>query len=251
MFVLIDLHRQPLLDALPACGSENCILLLTDLMRNEELEDEHAQSVLTTIALMPHPSPQSSPRSMSSICNQSTALLEVPKVRSRALLTGSSLVYQLCHRSQTSCSELPQVQTFIQSLEETLKDGCEEQEPTQVKELLYALKSVGNAGLWAGAFIPLLTRCAVSPSAALELRLAAVQAFRRIPCSDNRSVLLQLYRSSQEDPEVRTAAYQQIMRCPDQDLFRTVKETLRNETSSQVGSYVWSHLTNVLRSEDP
>ncbi|XP_030016477.1 uncharacterized protein LOC115437389 [Sphaeramia orbicularis] len=234
---------QPLLDALPACGSENCILLLTDLMRNEELEDEHAQSVLTTIALMPHPSPQ--------ILASVNALLEVPKVRSRALLTGSSLVYQLCHRSQTSCSELPQVQTFIQSLEETLKDGCEEQEPTQVKELLYALKSVGNAGLWAGAFIPLLTRCAVSPSAALELRLAAVQAFRRIPCSDNRSVLLQLYRSSQEDPEVRTAAYQQIMRCPDQDLFRTVKETLRNETSSQVGSYVWSHLTNVLRSEDP
>ncbi|KAM6989141.1 apolipophorins-like [Tautogolabrus adspersus] len=66
-----------------------------------------------------------------------------------------------------------------------------------------------------------------------------------------RSVLLQLYRSSQEDPEVRIAAYQQLLRCPDQDVFEVVKKMLRNETSSQVGSYVWSHLTNVLRSEDP
>lgn len=48
-----------------------------------------------------------------------------------------------------------------------------------------------------------------------------------------RSVLLQLYHSSQEDPEVRIAAYQQLMRCPDQKLFEVVKMTLRNETSSQ------------------
>lgn len=48
-----------------------------------------------------------------------------------------------------------------------------------------------------------------------------------------RSVLLQLYRSSQEDPEVRIAAYQQLMRCPNQDVLEVVKTTLRNETSSQ------------------
>lgn len=52
------LDRQPLLDALLACGSENCIVLLTDLMRNKELEEEQTLSFLTTIALIPHPSPQ-------------------------------------------------------------------------------------------------------------------------------------------------------------------------------------------------
>eukprot|EP00064_Thunnus_orientalis_P014659 superscaffoldBa00002579_g14706 len=234
---------QPLLDALPACGSENCIILLTGLMKNKELEEEQAHSFLTTISLIPHPSPQ--------IINSINALVEDPELRSKALLTGSSLVYQLCQRSPTSCSDLPQVQTFIQMLEETLRDGCEGEEPTQVRELVYALKSVGNTGLSASSFIPLLSRCVLGHSAALELRLAAVQAFRRFPCSANRSVLLQLYRSSQEDPEVRIAAYQQLMHCPDQDVFEVVKTTLRSESSSQVGSYVWSHLTNVLRSEDP
>ncbi|XP_070700951.1 uncharacterized protein [Pempheris klunzingeri] len=232
---------QPLLDALPACGSENCILFLTDLMRNNELEEEQAQAFLTTIALIPRPSPQ--------IIGSINLLLEVPDVRSKALLAGSSLVYQLCQRSQASCSELPQVQTFMRTLEETLKEGLEADQPHR-DELLYGLKSVGNTGLSAPAFIPLLNRFMLG-SAALELRLAAIQAFRRFPCSADRSVLLQLYRSSQEDPEVRIAAYQQLIRCPDQDVFAVVKTTLRNETSSQVGSYVWSHLTSVLRSEDP
>lgn len=51
--------------------------------------------------------------------------------------------------------------------------------------------------------------------------------------SFQRSVLLQLYRSSREDPEVRIAAYQQLLRCPDEDLYEVVKITLKSETSSQ------------------
>ncbi|XP_026169161.1 uncharacterized protein LOC113134139 [Mastacembelus armatus] len=234
---------QPLLDALPACGSENCIVLLMDLMKAKELEEEQVHSFLTTIALTPHPSPQ--------IIDSINALLEIPEVRSKAMLAGSSLVFQLCQRSQTSCSEIPQVQTFMQALEEPLREGCEGEEPTRVREVFYALKSVGNTGLSAQAFTPLLNRCVLGHSTALELRLAAVQTFRRFPCSADRSVLLQLYRSSQEDPEVRIAAYQQLLHCPDQSVLEVVKTTLRNETSSQVGSYVWNHLTSVLRSEDP
>ncbi|KAM8851209.1 uncharacterized protein AB9W97_022010 isoform 3-T3 [Spinachia spinachia] len=242
---------QPLLDALPACGSENCIVLLTDLMRSKEVEEEQTLAFLTTVALLPHPSPK--------IIHSLNALLDVPRVRSKALLAGSSLVHQLCQRSHGSCSELPQVKSFIETLEDTLKEGCEGHQTTHVKyayvlsnqQLLYTLKSVGNAGVSAATFIPLLKCLMLGPSAALELRLAAVQAFRRFPCSADRSVLLQLYRSSQEDPEVRIAAYQQLMRCSDRNVFEVVKVTLRKETSSQVGSYVWSHLTNVLRSEDP
>lgn len=52
-------------------------------------------------------------------------------MQSKVLLSGSSLVYQLCQRSQISCSELPQVQTFIKILEETLKESCREENPSQ------------------------------------------------------------------------------------------------------------------------
>ncbi|KPP66930.1 hypothetical protein Z043_114522, partial [Scleropages formosus] len=66
-----------------------------------------------------------------------------------------------------------------------------------------------------------------------------------------RRALLQLYCSPREDVEVRIAAYQQIMRCPDRDVLRRVRATLKNESSSQVGSYVWSHLTQIQKTDDP
>ncbi|KAM3605075.1 uncharacterized protein V6R79_020226 [Siganus canaliculatus] len=234
---------QPLLEALSACGSENCVALMTDLLRHGELDQDQAQAFLTAVALLPHPSPR--------IIHSVNLLLKVPEMRNKALLAGSALVHQLCQRSETGCGEVPQVQTFMETLEETLKEDCEGGDPTQGCALFYGLRSVGNLGQSAPVFTPLLNRFAINQSTALELRLAAVQAFRRFPCSADRSVLLQLYASSQEDPEVRIAAYQQLLRCPHQDLFEVVKTTLRDETSSQVGSYVWSHLTHLLRSEDP
>ncbi|XP_061695033.1 uncharacterized protein LOC133510744 isoform X2 [Syngnathoides biaculeatus] len=234
---------QPLLDVLPACGSENCIILLTDLMKGKELEDEQTHSFLTTIALIPNPSRQ--------IIHSLNTLLDVQELRDNALLVGSSLIHQLCHQSTTPCIDLPEVQTFIQTLEVPLKEGCEAQTPTKVKELTYAMKAVGNMGLAASTFIPLLNHYGLDHSVPLELRLVAIKAFRRFDCSANRTLLLQLYSSSLEALEVRIAAYQELMHCPDQDVFEAVKVTLRYEKSSQVGSFVWSHLTNILRSEDP
>lgn len=49
--------RQPLLEALPACGSGECVSLLSELVRSRELEEEQAQALLTAIGLTPHPSP--------------------------------------------------------------------------------------------------------------------------------------------------------------------------------------------------
>ncbi|KAJ3594613.1 hypothetical protein NHX12_003920 [Muraenolepis orangiensis] len=234
---------QPLLSALPACGSESCVLLLTELMQKGDLDGDQAQSCLTTIALTPHPSPL--------IVNSINALLEAPELRPRALLAGSSVVHALCRRSVSPCTRLPPVHAFVQALQDSLGRGCAGEEPERMTELLYVLKAVGNSGLSAPALVALLSRCVLSSSAATELQLAAIHAFRRMPCTTDRSVLLQLYASSQEEAEVRVAAYQQLMRCPDPRTLRAVRTTLRNETSSQVGSYVWSHLTAVLKSEDP
>lgn len=56
-------------------------------------------------------------------------------------------------------------------------------------QLVYALKSVGNLGLAAPVFVPLLTHFMLGPSSPLELRLAAVRALRRYPCSVDVSLV--------------------------------------------------------------
>ncbi|KAG7456895.1 hypothetical protein MATL_G00240760 [Megalops atlanticus] len=139
----------------------------------------------------------------------------------------------------------------MQVLRETLGEHCGEEDTLQFTEKLAVLKAVGNAGLAAAPITPVLSACAQNHSSPLELRLAAIHAFRRIPCSADRRPLLQLYRSGQEDVEVRIAAYLQLMRCPDPEVLRRVRATLSTETSSQVGTFVWSHLTQIQKTEDP
>jgi len=54
-----------------------------------------------------------------------------------------------------------------------------------------------------------------------------------------------------EDSEVRIAAYKALMECASDDLIRSVKIVLSKETVNQVGSYVWTHLTNLMETSDP
>lgn len=58
-------------------------------------------------------------------------------------------------------------------------------------QLRLMLKAIGNAGLAAAALAPMLSACAMLGSSPLEIRLGAIQAFRRVPCSaDVRSWVL-------------------------------------------------------------
>ncbi|XDV26873.1 hypothetical protein PO909_030500, partial [Leuciscus waleckii] len=117
--------------------------------------------------------------------------------------------------------------------------------------LLHVLKAVETAGAAGSDLISTLSRCVQNHSVPLELRLAAIRAFRRIPCHHDRRALAQAFQRQQENVEVRIAAYQQLMHCPNQEIFTIVKKTLSNEKSSQVGSFVWSHLFNIQKTEDP
>lgn len=57
-------------------------------------------------------------------------------------------------------------------------------------QMQLVLKAIGNAGLAAAPLAPALSLCAALRSHPMEIRLAAVQAFRRIPCSHRVSDLL-------------------------------------------------------------
>ncbi len=58
-------------------------------------------------------------------------------------------------------------------------------------QLLHVLKAVENAGAAVSDLIPTLSRCVQNQSVPLELRLAAVRAFKRIPCHRDVSVIQQ------------------------------------------------------------
>ena len=63
--------------------------------------------------------------------------------------------------------------------------------------------------------------------------------------------ILEVFVNPEEDSEVRIAAYKSLMECPTNEILSRVRVTLSKEEVNQVGSYVWSHLTNLMESSDP
>ncbi|PSN49824.1 hypothetical protein C0J52_08839 [Blattella germanica] len=53
------------------------------------------------------------------------------------------------------------------------------------------------------------------------------------------------------DTELRIASYLEAMKCPTYLVIKTIKHSLNEEEVNQVGSFVWSHLNNLLKSSSP
>lgn len=58
-------------------------------------------------------------------------------------------------------------------------------------------------------------------------------------------------RDVKEDSELRIAAYLAVIECPSNFVLDQVKDTLKTEEMNQVGSFIWSHLTNLMETSDP
>ena len=63
--------------------------------------------------------------------------------------------------------------------------------------------------------------------------------------------MLDVFGNTEEDSEIRIAAYKSIMQCASDKIIEQVKYVLNKEPVNQVGSYVWTHLTNLMETADP
>ncbi|TKC41781.1 hypothetical protein EI555_000442, partial [Monodon monoceros] len=278
---------QPLVDALPSCGTKPCVSLMAELIVSGELEADETEAWLWSLAFVPQPTdamvhallvslcipprPVSSlpcstadwmrwggvgePSVLRALC-QCLPLLQTPEASPSAFLGISALVHNLCVSLDGPCGQLPGVGSLMRILEDALGANCTFQEPSDADQLV--LKAIGNAGLAAVALTPKLSTYASLRSCPTEIRLGAIQAFRRVPCSANRSVLSSLYQSPKEDAEIRINAYLALMRCPDEEVFAQVRRTQAGEPSTQgeqlqvgLGGLVlaWCHL--LLETGDP
>ncbi|XP_030433966.1 uncharacterized protein LOC115658723 isoform X5 [Gopherus evgoodei] len=232
---------QPLVDALPSCATETCVVLMKEIIVAKEVEDDKMESFLWSLSFIPEPT--------TGMVDSLAPLLQSPGASQSVFLGITALVHHFCS-ANSACDLLPAVQMVTSILEGYLGGNCTLQE-SGLSQLQLVLKAIGNAGLAATSLTPILSSCASLRSNPTEIRLAAIQAFRRIPCTANRTVLVRLYQAADDDVEIRIASYYIAMKCPSGELFNQVQQTLQEETSSQVGSFVWSHLSQLLETDDP
>lgn len=101
------------------------------------------------------------------------------------------------------------------------------------------LKAIGNIGYLSDPSI--LLNCAKNQQNSAEVRVSAVQAFRRFSCDKLQKVngLPEILRNRENDAELRINAFQALIRCSENENYQNAAKNiiptfLDEETDAQV-----------------
>jgi len=160
------------------------------------------------------------------------------------------MLHNYC-RLNGDCGSKREVQQIISTFEDKLSYNCKSSSDEEHRVILMALKAIGNTGNAAESTTQVLARCMQNNEVPMETRVAAINAFRRMPCTADKGALIGTLSESTGDAELRINAYLMLMSCPSEQLIHNIKTILDDEEINQVGSFIWTHLTNIMESSDP
>ncbi|CAD7080164.1 unnamed protein product [Hermetia illucens] len=240
------LGKNHVLESLPYIGSSASIFVMRDQLVGEAIPKNMARNWLTALSFTPRPSVE--------ILEIFLSLIEYgKKVNEPDYILGSTAVIHTFCRYHSNCGNYDQVKQIVQFLE---NEGTElltqNLNLRKFKErMIITLKGIGNIGIVSNEFLALMRKIVVDPDIPVEIRVQTMLSFRKIDCLSNRPFFLSVYQNFTENAEIRILSYIQAMRCPDYHSIRQIKHILETEEVNQVGSYVWSHLTNLAKSASP
>lgn len=237
-------RRRLLLDTLPNLGTPGALVIMRDLILvgSDDLKPNEAERWMTSLAFIHAPS-------LAMVAALKPLIASGP-VSPSTLLGVSTLVHNLLKRNPRLSKE-PPVRQVVAGIEKLLGSNCYAKTEEEKTLVLAALKALGNAGVLVHGDAVLRT-CSETASNSIEIRLAAIRAYRRMPCETvSSSKLMNRLANHAENTEIRIAAYLAIMQCPSHAVVDKLLEILMKETMNQVGSFIWTHLTNLQETKDP
>uniref|UniRef100_A0A7M4EAD3 Apolipoprotein B n=1 Tax=Crocodylus porosus TaxID=8502 RepID=A0A7M4EAD3_CROPO len=227
------------IQALAQCGTLECYSAILQILRSGRVNPVVADIVTYTLGLVPSPCP----KRLREILNMAQYL------RSRASFYALSHTVNGFYRERNIITE--EVKDVAKFMESLLGNEC-----SGDNELAYlTLRAIGNMGNVLEEAHPSLKStvrtCIRSEAATLSVQKSAIQALRKMTLTDeDHEVLLTVFQEADAPVEKRLAAYLMIMKNPSQsDLVKIVK-TVSKDKNEQVKSFVSSHITNILDSEE-
>ena len=214
---------------------------MRDQILNANVDADLVNRWATSLAFIPRPTALH--------LSAALPLLDMPNRPQQIGLSVSSLARKLCSISSGCPAE---VLSLVAKLTQPLGSSCQSRSREEREEVLLALKSLANVGAAvSGGDRDSVVNC-IERDNPTEVRVAALQTMRDTPCSakDDDKVWKMLSDSS-EDSEVRLTLYLIVMKCPDYTTVLKVKDLLENEEVNQVGSFIWTHLSNLASTSLP
>ncbi|XP_056122383.1 apolipoprotein B-100 [Rhinichthys klamathensis goyatoka] len=217
------------------CGTNECTSAIMQILRTSDESAREVDAIVYALSLLPQASPQRV-RDMLSMAQNKP---------SKAIMYAlANTVKQLPQDQATSTPKVKEVAEFMEFM---LGDCSGDEDST-----FLTLRVIGVMGKYMERFPSLkssLLNCMGQTYASLPVQKAAIQAFRLMEMnSDVRSALIQQYENTEAPGQKRIAAYLMLMRNP--EVANKVLRTLKSEQNEQVKSFVSSHITNILESED-
>ncbi|KAK7085189.1 hypothetical protein SK128_008227, partial [Halocaridina rubra] len=233
-------RRQLITDVLLLCENQHCINLVIDLAQ-ESPEVMTAGKVRTWLASS-HFFTRIEPESVNITMELAS---DMPDMSSEVLMAVSTMVYRLCQQDPNNCREY--ARPLLEYVREAVEDSCgvmsmEEKEKEEIRTVFHA---VANAGVLPYKNFP--KKC-FNKKVSSDLRVAAIQSFRRIGCPHDANSLWKILEDSKDEVEVRLAAYVALIPCAvhENRFFSRIEHLLKEEEVNQVGSYIWTHILNLV-----
>ncbi|XP_067677414.1 uncharacterized protein [Haliotis asinina] len=228
------------LDSIPMASTSASVRFLKDILLKREVTGAQATMWITSLSLIPYPTLE--------MLQEVKVLLDTPQYSRAVMLPVSTMVNNYCNHHEDCSVESP-IGNIISTIEKIIGYGCYIR-ASNLETSLVALRALGNAG-HLDRLTTTLSSCFNRQVNPMEVRVAAIQAYRRLPCTADRSKVMVIFQDSDEDPELRIEAYLAVMQCPSEETFSRIKGSLDSEKAAQVGSFVWSHLTNLMETSSP
>uniref|UniRef100_A0A182NT55 Vitellogenin domain-containing protein n=1 Tax=Anopheles dirus TaxID=7168 RepID=A0A182NT55_9DIPT len=247
---ICDNGHNHIVESLPYIGTPASVTLMKDQIVKGEVTAALASKWMGSFAYLTRPNEE--------VLEAMLELIEHGKAidDQTYFLSATTVVHTFC-RINSECAEVEAVQSIVQYLETELLETMEgaaadlEHDRRKRESVIVVLMALNNMGVVNKRFNYELRSIIESDRYPTEVRVEAVNVYRRSDCTHTKDYFLKVYSTFQLDTEVRIAAYLQAMRCPDYLSVKLIKHVLKTEEVNQVGSFVWSHLNNLAKSASP
>lgn len=242
--------RKHVLESLPFIGSASSVELMKDIIagvvRSSEMNKEMEEVWLNSMFYLPRPEEVTIETMFSLIQHYNTDQNPI------FVLIPSSVTHTFCTHN-SDCKNSAVVMNIVKYLEgmaiENLSGDLSNRKIYE--RTLVALKGLGNIGIVSKQFEAILKEIVIDGDKKDDVKLQAVQTFRKTNCDQTKDFFIDIYQNMTQSVEVRIASYLQFMNCPSYLTIKRVRTFLAYEKVNQVGSFVWSHLTNLAKTSSP
>merc|ERR1739838_317567 len=224
-----------LIDAAPLVSTAASTSIMTELVKGGDVTTKQADIWYSSLAFVQHPDPDMFVP-LTNLINQHNK---------NAIIGAASLLKNYC-QADSNCLTEESVTGLVSAIEQNLGSACRSTSTEGKEIILVSLRALKIIGQWAKEDV--LNSCFMDVNNPSEIRVAAIETYKNAPCSYDKSKIIEIYSNGKYDSELRINAYLAVMSCPTEEHVHLIMNKLKSESANQVGTFVWTHLSNLQES---